>query len=70
MPNWCPRKHEHEADENDKKKHPRIQNSIKRCRLKKTQDETKVNKREKKKNLNNPTRKLRRLSGLNDKAEE
>lgn len=48
MPNWCPRKHEHEADENDKK-HPRIQNSIKRCRLKKTQNETKVNKREKEK---------------------
>lgn len=46
MPNWCPRKHEHEAGENDK--NTRIQNSIKRCRLKKTQDETKVNKREKK----------------------
>lgn len=68
MPNWCPRKHEHEAGENDK--NTRIQNSIKRCRLKKTQDETKVNKREKKKNLNNPTRKLRRISGLKDKAEE
>lgn len=52
------------------KKHPRIQNSIKRCILKKTQDETKMKKRKKEKNFNNPTRKLRRILGLKDKAEE